>query len=215
MNQLLTDKISSYATYAYWIGLHDRYEEGKFFWREEIDLPRYTNEGFCGLKRMGWTAILNSKDGKWYLKHCDSEKHKFICEKSPGPNICLENAKTLSFGSRCQYRCRCMFEGSKCSLVDGQCEFGCQTGYFGPACQYAKMNFTVGENPLEGLTDGNDTTCNTGDIGVVTLILDTPIPLTWIRVVLKSADLPVKMSLFHKSISLWETRPVKTLPRPD
>ena len=52
------------------------------------------------------------------------------------------------------------------------------------------MNFTVGENPLEGLTDGNDPTCNTGDIGVVTLILDTPIPHTWIRVVLKSAGKP-------------------------
>ena len=41
-------------------------------------------------------------------------------------------------------------------------------------------------NNLDWLDDGNDETCNNKDSNSLTVTLEKPIPLTWIRVVLKS-----------------------------
>ncbi|KAK3778461.1 hypothetical protein RRG08_065094, partial [Elysia crispata] len=91
------------------------------------------------------------------------------------------------FGPNCQYQCHCA--GSvPCDKVDGSCSLGCHQDWFGPACQYARMGFTVtGNFSSSWLTDNKDATCNTGNTQPVTVTLDTPIPLTWLRVVVSDA----------------------------
>ncbi|KAK3739089.1 hypothetical protein RRG08_064534 [Elysia crispata] len=89
------------------------------------------------------------------------------------------------FGPDCQYQCHCA-GSAPCDKHDGSCSSGCHQDWFGPACQYARMSFTTsgGES---WLTDNDDTTCNTGNTQSVTVTLDTPIPLTWVRVVVRDA----------------------------
>ena len=46
------------------------------------------------------------------------------------------------------------------------------------------MNFTIdGGSSLGWLKDKDDASCNEGPTQAVTVTLDTPIPLTWLRVV--------------------------------
>ena len=52
----------------------------------------------------------------------------------------------------------------------------------------ARMGFTVNENfNSSWLTDNRDTTCNRRTLRSVTVTLDTPIPLTWLRVAFSHA----------------------------
>ncbi|KAK3795281.1 hypothetical protein RRG08_055843 [Elysia crispata] len=89
------------------------------------------------------------------------------------------------FGPNCQYQCHCA-GSAPCDKHDGSCSSGCHQDWFGPACQYARMSFTTsgGES---WLTDNDDTTCNTGNTQSVTVTLNTSIPLTWVRVVVRDA----------------------------
>ncbi|GFR88254.1 multiple epidermal growth factor-like domains 10 [Elysia marginata] len=94
------------------------------------------------------------------------------------------------FGLNCQYKCHCA-RSAPCDKVDGTCSSGCHPDWFGPRCQYALMKFTVHDSSRSGgdwLTDQRDETCNSGTITSVMMTLDTPIPLTWIRLVVNVTD---------------------------
>ncbi|GFS07347.1 fucolectin-related protein [Elysia marginata] len=60
--------------------------------------------------------------------------------------------------------------------------------------------------PQEWLRDKDDTTCNDGSTNAVTVKLSTAIPLTWIRVVLKTTDLPQDIQLSFKTSTHWDKR---------
>ncbi|KAK3787777.1 hypothetical protein RRG08_010726 [Elysia crispata] len=102
------------------------------------------------------------------------------------------------FGPDCQYQCHCA-RSAQCDKHDGSCSSGCHQDWFGPACQYARMGFTVnGHFNSSWLTDNKDTTCNRENLRSVTVTLDTPIPLTWLRVVAMDAA-----HLITVNISYW------------
>ncbi|KAK3774958.1 hypothetical protein RRG08_040546 [Elysia crispata] len=98
------------------------------------------------------------------------------------------------FGNNCQYQCHCA--GSAECDNGGHCSSGCAENWFGPACQYVAMGFTVvGSN---WLTDSDDSTCNDGTIRTIYAALDTPIPLTWVRVVVNDEAYIDQIRLFKK-----------------
>ncbi|KAK3782901.1 hypothetical protein RRG08_057956, partial [Elysia crispata] len=108
----------------------------------------------------------------------------FSLSVSAGQTSCTTNGW---FGPNCQYQCHCA-RSAPCDKHDGSCSSGCHRDWFGPACQYARMGFTVNGNfNSSWLTDNKDTTCNRGTLRSVTVTLDTPIPLTWLRVVISEA----------------------------
>ncbi|KAK3757391.1 hypothetical protein RRG08_050093 [Elysia crispata] len=110
------------------------------------------------------------------------------------------------FGPNCQYQCHCA-GSAPCDKHDGSCNSGCHRDWFGPACQYARMNFTVNGNfNSSWLTDDKDTTCNRENLLSVIVTLDTPIPLTWLRVVaINAVHLnTVKISYRNKSSNSTE-----------
>ncbi|KAK3763092.1 hypothetical protein RRG08_005855 [Elysia crispata] len=109
------------------------------------------------------------------------------------------------FGPNCQYQCHCA-GSAPCDKHDGSCSSGCHQDWFGPACQYARMVFTVNGNiNPRWLTDNKDTTCNRGNLRSVTVTLDTPIPLTWLRVVVSGAVYLNKMSISYRNESSSHT----------
>ncbi|KAK3757298.1 hypothetical protein RRG08_065093, partial [Elysia crispata] len=75
------------------------------------------------------------------------------------------------FGPDCQYQCHCA-GSAPCDKHDGSCSSGCHQDWFGPACQYG------GSIPFS---------LNILNLRSVTVTLDTPIPLTWLRVVVSEA----------------------------
>ncbi|GFR97676.1 multiple epidermal growth factor-like domains protein 11-like, partial [Elysia marginata] len=115
--------------------------------------------------------------------------HSGGCPSGCAPGYTGEDCSTLTgkckigwFGTNCQYQCHCA--GSvECDKVDGSCSSGCHSDWFGPACQYDRMGFSA--DKLEWLTDSNDESCNAGTSKTVAVTLDTAIPLTWIRVVVR------------------------------
>ncbi|KAK3792546.1 hypothetical protein RRG08_011997 [Elysia crispata] len=97
----------------------------------------------------------------------------------------VERCRYGWFGLNCQYQCHCA-GSAPCDKHDGSCSSGCHQDWFGPACQYSSVRGTA----LSGegwLLDNDDTTCNTRMSRSVKVTLDTPIPLTWVRVVLRDA----------------------------
>ncbi|GFO36844.1 fucolectin-related protein, partial [Plakobranchus ocellatus] len=91
------------------------------------------------------------------------------------------------FGDGCKFQCHCA-GNTACDPSNGDCSNGCDPKWFGPACQYDVSEFTVtdeSESDLSWLTDNNDTTCNNGNVQSITARLNTPHPLTWVRVVVK------------------------------
>lgn len=104
------------------------------------------------------------------------------------------------FGNRCQFQCHC--SGPPDCTFDGFCQSGCDPNWFGPACQYSSLPFTTYGKSHQGetwLTDKNDRTCNSLGSEVVTVALEYPHPLTWIRVVMKTADQLEKLALEYRS----------------
>ncbi|GFO17533.1 multiple epidermal growth factor-like domains protein 6 [Plakobranchus ocellatus] len=92
------------------------------------------------------------------------------------------------FGESCQFLCHCADHGD-CNKTDGTCSKGCDQQWFGPGCQYVKSEFSIpggSGSDLSWLTDNNDNTCNEGNVDAITLSLETPQPLSWIRVVSKA-----------------------------
>ncbi|GFN95396.1 U3 small nucleolar ribonucleoprotein imp3 [Plakobranchus ocellatus] len=107
-------------------------------------------------------------------------------------DVCMAQCDQGWFGDGCQFQCHCAGNG-ECSQ-SGTCSDGCDPQWFGPACQYDVSEFNISgvstEFDLSWLTDNNDTTCNTnGDLGYITASLDTPHPLTWVRVVVSDTGL--------------------------
>ncbi|GFO07307.1 multiple epidermal growth factor-like domains 10 [Plakobranchus ocellatus] len=93
------------------------------------------------------------------------------------------------FGNLCQFRCHCA-ENGECSVRDGACNNGCDAQWFGPACQYESAGYSTMpglESEMSWLTDNDDTTCNSGNTQNVTVALDIPQPLTWIRVMVSNS----------------------------
>ncbi|GFO17994.1 fucolectin-related molecule [Plakobranchus ocellatus] len=75
-----------------------------------------------------------------------------------------------------------------CDPSNGACSGICDPQWFGPACQYDVSEFTVtggSGSDLSWLTDNDDTTCNNGNVQSITVRLNTPHPLTWVRVVVR------------------------------
>ncbi|KAK3748456.1 hypothetical protein RRG08_025541 [Elysia crispata] len=105
------------------------------------------------------------------------------------------------FGPNCQYLCHCA-GSAPCDKHDGSCSSGCHQDWFGPACQYGETltGSSVRGTALSGEgwpLDNDDTTCNTRMSRSVTVTLDTPIPLTWVRVVLRDAGIRSCRRLKH------------------
>ncbi|BFZ21555.1 hypothetical protein BsWGS_24594 [Bradybaena similaris] len=82
------------------------------------------------------------------------------------------------FGANCRYKCLC--SSNRC-VQDGLCPAGggCQSGWFGPACQYADLAY--GKGDVLQLTDGDDTTCIPSNIKQTTIIFNMPCAITWLR----------------------------------
>ncbi|GFO02541.1 fucolectin-related protein [Plakobranchus ocellatus] len=87
----------------------------------------------------------------------------------------------------CQYKCHC--EGDEaCDRNTGACQGKCDPQWLGPACQYASLNFAPSEQ-LAWLTDNDDGTCNDGrSVQSITVRLDTPQRVNWVRVVVNESD---------------------------
>ncbi|KAK3735020.1 hypothetical protein RRG08_051775 [Elysia crispata] len=101
------------------------------------------------------------------------------------------------YGPTCQYQCHCA-GSAPCKKNDGSCSSGCQIGWFGSACQYESIGFTVlGNSTLDWLTDQNDTTCNNDKETTVYLALKEPIPLGWSRIVVNSPARLRHIELFY------------------
>ncbi|KAK3773746.1 hypothetical protein RRG08_056565 [Elysia crispata] len=137
-----------------------------------------------------------------YDQSLSSVRGEFFAEINP-EFLQLERAQTSCttngwFGPDCQYQCHCA-RSAPCDKHDGSCSSGCHQDWFGPACQYARMGFTVnGHFNSRWLTDNKDTTCNRDHLWSVTVTLDTPIPLIWLRVVVMDAA-----HLITVNISYW------------
>ncbi|KAK3790223.1 hypothetical protein RRG08_051507 [Elysia crispata] len=101
------------------------------------------------------------------------------------------------YGPSCKYQCHCAGSAS-CDEHDGSCSSGCEQGWFGAACQYGSIGFTVLENStLDWLTDQDDTTCNDNKETHFYLTLKTPVPLKWSRIVVNSPGLEQKMHFLN------------------
>ncbi|GFS07339.1 hypothetical protein ElyMa_006568000 [Elysia marginata] len=112
----------------------------------KIDLPpKYTNlDRSRGRENSGDCVVFNppnNDEGVWELRTC-SQKHKFMCEKLPGPLPCDRFLITQTknwFGRDCKYQCLCASPNglfSNCQPESGHCSHGCQSDRFGPSCQY-------------------------------------------------------------------------------
>ncbi|GFO40623.1 fucolectin-related protein [Plakobranchus ocellatus] len=100
---------------------------------------------------------------------------------------CYTNGRVRK-NSGCQYKCHC--EGDvACDRNTGACQGKCDPQWFGPACQYASLNFAPLQQ-LAWLTDKNDGTCNDGSRPVqsITIRLYMPQRLSWVRVVVNERD---------------------------
>lgn len=109
------------------------------------------------------------------------------------------------FGDNCQFMCHC--DLGPCDKVTGTCNSGCQSDWFGPGCQYFRMGFSVTGGPeLNWLTDVDDETCNDGSMANLTIALDTPIPLTWVRLVVTNTAYLDQIELGYQTVDFQETR---------
>ncbi|GFN87557.1 fibrinogen-related molecule [Plakobranchus ocellatus] len=100
---------------------------------------------------------------------------------------CFTNGR-VGENSGCQYKCHCEGDAA-CDRDTGACQGKCDPQWFGPACQYASLNFAPSEQ-LAWLTDNDDETCNDGSRPVqsITVRLDTPQRLSWVRVMVNESD---------------------------
>ncbi|CAL1532194.1 unnamed protein product [Lymnaea stagnalis] len=95
------------------------------------------------------------------------------------------------FGTDCQYKCHCK-NNVTCDVINGDCPNGCDTGWFGPACQYvdALQNGSIQTTDVSSagialLKDANDETCShpTNDIFQLKFVLVESYIFTWLRLV--------------------------------
>ncbi|KAK3757808.1 hypothetical protein RRG08_036697 [Elysia crispata] len=120
-------------------------------------------------------------------------------EKTPElSNIITFTSFSISwYGPNCKYQCHCA-GSAPCDRHDGSCSSGCEQGWFGAACQYGSIGFTLlGKSTQDWLTDQNDTTCNDDEETPVFLTLKSPIPLKWSRVVVSSPARLRDVKLFY------------------
>ncbi|GFN97914.1 gypsy retrotransposon integrase-like protein 1 [Plakobranchus ocellatus] len=109
------------------------------------------------------------------------------------------------FGNKCEFQCHCA-NNAGCDRTTGACNNGCDPQWFGPACQYAVLKLTIsggsGSNlfSLPLALDNDDRTCVLRGPNSITVKLETPQPLTWIRVVSNTAFIP-QFQLLYKGES--------------
>ncbi|GFO07582.1 receptor-type tyrosine-protein phosphatase kappa [Plakobranchus ocellatus] len=116
---------------------------------------------------------------------------------------CYTNGRVMR-NSGCRYKCHC--EGNEaCDRDTGVCQGMCDPQWFGSACQYASLNFAPSEQ-LAWLTDNDDGTCNDGSRPVqsITVRLDKPQRLSWVRVVVNERDHLRQFQLTYRTESSQE-----------
>ncbi|GFR62940.1 receptor-type tyrosine-protein phosphatase kappa [Elysia marginata] len=112
------------------------------------------------------------------------------------------------FGSSsCLYQCHCAGD-VLCDKVTGSCPQGCHSGWFGPACQYESIPFTPYSSTgstlnVPWLTDDDVNTCNDGSLQALTVLLNTPQPLTWVRLVVSEAGRNVALKQTTQQSNTW------------
>ncbi|GFN78783.1 multiple epidermal growth factor-like domains protein 6 [Plakobranchus ocellatus] len=107
----------------------------------------------------------------------------------PPPKTAQFCAQTRLIGNDCIFQCHCA-NNAGCDQTTGACSNGCDPQWFGPACQYDVSEFAINSGSGSGLsvlTDNNDTPCVSGYLQPITVTLETPHPLSWIRVVSNTA----------------------------
>ncbi|GFO10790.1 fucolectin-related protein [Plakobranchus ocellatus] len=116
---------------------------------------------------------------------------------------CYTNG-TVMRNSGCQYKCHCEGDAA-CDRDSGACLGKCDPQWFGPACQYASLNFAPSEQ-LAWLTDNDDGTCNkeSRPDQPITVRLDTPQRLSWVRVVVNERDHLRQFQLTYRTESSRE-----------
>ncbi|GFO17527.1 fucolectin-related protein [Plakobranchus ocellatus] len=118
-----------------------------------------------------------------------------ICNGQPCSNVGW-------FGDKCMFLCHCA-NGSACNQTDGSCKNGCDSKWFGPACQYSASQFTIVSNgstlDLSRINDNNDKTCNDENVQSITVALDTPHALSWVRVIVRNSANPNQFELSYRS----------------
>ncbi|CAL1532187.1 unnamed protein product [Lymnaea stagnalis] len=96
------------------------------------------------------------------------------------------------FGANCQYKCHCT-DNVACNVTNGECPKGCDSGWFGPACQYVDIapygfihfaNYSAQSKTT--ITDGDDITCAslTGSNLSLDINLTSAFYFTWLRIII-------------------------------
>ncbi|GFO48342.1 multiple epidermal growth factor-like domains 6 [Plakobranchus ocellatus] len=149
--------------------------------------------------------------------NCADEKPCFVstggCPTGCAPGFTDEDCMTgtcprSTFGNQCKYQCHCA-NGAVCDPVLGTCPGPCGSGFFGPACQYYATTYEPIERnglDLTWLVDNDDKTCNNESTDNITVILDPPHPITWIRVVVNDSIQPDNFQLAFQNSSIQEMR---------
>ncbi|GFS01683.1 fucolectin-1, partial [Elysia marginata] len=108
------------------------------------------------------------------------------------------------FGQSCRYQCHCE-DNAVCDGSTGRCPGACHSDWFGPACQYVSSKFTTTgtDSDLTWLTDNDPATCNSEKIHTVTVKLDTPQPITWVRLVVNDPGRNVALKQDAKQPSIY------------
>ncbi|CAL1544214.1 unnamed protein product, partial [Lymnaea stagnalis] len=91
------------------------------------------------------------------------------------------------FGADCQYKCHCK-NNVACGITNGDCPNGCDSGWFGPACQYALTPNNDLTQEVDKITDGDDTTCAllTGSSWSLDVTWSFEFYFTWLRIVVRN-----------------------------
>ncbi|KAK3765306.1 hypothetical protein RRG08_027312 [Elysia crispata] len=133
---------------AFWIGLNDKRQEGKFIWLDDkqtitnITWDRYepnnNDNGDCVFMSIHASYHKTMADDP-----CD-KKYYFICEMFPD---CFTN----TFGADCSEICsaNCGGPSNACDNFSGFCLYGCDDGYQGERCEAECAHNTFGANCSE------------------------------------------------------------------
>lgn len=104
---------------------------------------------------------------------------------------CIGSCDNFKFfgDSKCEYQCHCQ-DFRNCDRRTGICRDQCEEGWFGPACQYSLAKFTAanGQPAPTWVTDTDRQTCSDRDDQSITVALENPQRLTWIRVVVRNSE---------------------------
>ncbi|GFN81480.1 fibrinogen-related molecule [Plakobranchus ocellatus] len=85
--------------------------------------------------------------------------------------------------------CHCKYQ-RQCDRTTGTCPGPCESGWFGPACQYASAEVRPPTSVmLKSWHDNNHTTCQrTPSLPHILIKLKETFAVTWLRIVVKNAE---------------------------